>query len=95
MFFIFYFPAQAPRKLYRVSKESWCGIHALLTGVDLHYYEKHNLLQTTVFEPTVILNNGDEILFATRKNWFKLAMIMLLVANSFLYFTLPSLLKLL
>lgn len=82
MFFILHLPPVGGRKLYVVTKEQWCGLHALFSGPKgLVYYRKANLLRTIVFEPKIETQSEGVLLFVTRKNWYKLVIVTLLMVR--------------
>jgi hypothetical protein len=82
MFFILHLPPDGARKLYVVTKEQWCGLHALYAGPKpLVYYRKANLLRTVVFEPQIETQSEGVLHFVTRKNWYKLVIVTLLMVR--------------
>lgn len=82
MFFILHLQLDGDRKLCIVTKEQWCGLHALYAGPKrLVYYRKANLLRTIVFEPQIETQSEGVLLFVTRKNWYKLVIVTLLLVR--------------
>ncbi len=77
MFFIEHVPNQGERKVYVVTKENWCALYALLSGQDLEFYRFKNLFRTLVCEPPIQTEQDGTLIFATRKNWYKIVIISL------------------
>ena len=77
MFFIMHIPAQGERVFYNISKENWCGLYALFAGKDLEFYRFRNLFRSLVCEAPIETEKDGILIFSTRKNWYKIAIIIL------------------
>ncbi|MFQ5715441.1 MAG: hypothetical protein ACE5GU_15565 [Candidatus Scalinduaceae bacterium] len=86
MFFIIYVPSnkEEDRKLFIISKEEWSGRYTMLTGKSRKYINL-NWFRTLIYEDPIELENGDKIIFATRKNWYKIIIIAIIFALIIFY----------